>query len=93
MDGLFARRSESFRYQRRPGDDCSPGRGGMVQDGRSFMAKWIVAEKVKAGLRHVVVCPNVTGKTKERKAQSKRARGGSLAILYTLAPTRSLLHE
>ena len=30
-----------------------------------FMAKWIVAEKTKAGLRHAVVCPNVTGRTKE----------------------------
>ena len=29
------------------------------------MAKWIVAEKTKAGLRHAVVCPNVTGRTKE----------------------------
>ena len=35
-----------------------------------FMAKWIVAEKTKAGLRHAVVCPNVTGRTKERIARS-----------------------
>ena len=42
---------------------------------------WIVAENVKAGLRHAVVCPNVTGRTKERIAQSKRARGGSIALL------------
>ena len=39
------------------------------------MAKWIVAEKAKAGLRHAIVCPDVTGTAKERKAQSKRARG------------------
>ena len=46
-----------------------------------FMAKkWIVAEKTKARLRHAVVCPNVTGRTKERIAQSKRARAGSLAL-------------
>ena len=43
-----------------------------------FMAKWIIAEKTKAGLRHAVMCPNVTGRTKERIAQSKRARAGSL---------------
>ena len=42
------------------------------------MAKWVTAEKAKAGLRHAVVCPNVTGRTKERIAQSKRARAGSL---------------
>ena len=31
---------------------------------KHFMAKWIVAEKTKAGLRDAVVCPNVTGRTK-----------------------------
>ena len=45
------------------------------------MAKWIVAEKNKAGLRHAVVCPNVTGGTKERIAQRKRARAGSLGLV------------
>ena len=45
-----------------------------------LMAKWIAAEKAKAGLRHAVVCPNVMGRTKERIAQSKRARAGSLAL-------------
>ena len=33
-----------------------------------FMAKWIAAEKARAGLRHAVVCPNVTGRTEERVA-------------------------
>ena len=46
-----------------------------------FMAKWIVAEKTKAGLRHAVLCPNVTGRTKERIDQSKRARAGSIALV------------
>ena len=46
------------------------------------MAKWIVAEKTKAGLRHAVVCPNVTGRTKKKRiAQRKRARAGSLALV------------
>ena len=40
------------------------------QGAERFMAKWIAAKKVRAGLRHAVVCPNVTGRTKERKAQS-----------------------
>ena len=35
-----------------------------------FMAKWIAAEEARAGLRHAVVCPNVTGRTKERIAQA-----------------------
>ena len=51
------------------------------QGAEHFMAKWIVAEKIKAGLRHAVVCPNVTGRTKERTAQRKRARAGSLALV------------
>ena len=52
------------------------------QGAEHFMAKWIAAEEARAGLRHAVVCPNVTGRTKERISQSKRARrAGSLAIL------------
>ena len=45
------------------------------------MAKLIAAEKAKAGLRHAVVSPNVTGRTKKRIAHSKRARAGSLALV------------
>ena len=51
------------------------------QGAEYFVAKWIVAEKNKAGLWHAVVCPNVTGRTRERIAQSKRARAGSLALV------------
>ena len=47
------------------------------------MAKWITAEKVRAGLGHTVICPNVTGRTKKRIVQSKRPRAGSLAIVDT----------
>ena len=46
-----------------------------------FMSKWIVAVKTKAGLWHAVACPNVTGRTKERIAQRKRARAGSLTLV------------
>ena len=57
----------------------------MAQNGGTraehFMAKWIAAEKARAGLRHSVVCPNVMGRTKERISQSKRARAGSLALV------------
>ena len=44
------------------------------QGAEHFMAKWIAAEEATAGLRHAIVCPNVTGRAKERIAQSKRAR-------------------
>ena len=33
MDGLFPGRPQSFRHQRLPVDDWSPGRGEMAQDG------------------------------------------------------------
>ena len=52
-----------------------------AQGAEHFVAKWIDAEKARAGLRHAVVCLNVTRRTKERIAQSKRARAGSLAIV------------
>ena len=45
------------------------------------MVKWIAAKKTRAGLRHAVVCPNMTERAKERIAQSKRARAGSLALV------------
>ena len=51
------------------------------QGAERFMAKWIAAEKARAELRHAIVRPNVTGRTKERIAQNKRARAGSLAIV------------
>ena len=51
------------------------------QGATRFMAKWIAAEKARAGLWHAVLYPNVTGRTKERIAQSKRVRAGSLAIV------------
>ena len=44
-------------------------------------AKRIAAEKARGGLRHALICPNVTGRTKERIAQSKRVCAGSLAIV------------
>ena len=46
---------------------------------KCFMAKWIAAEKARTGLRHAVVCPNVSGSAKERIAQSKRARAACYA--------------
>ena len=85
VDGVFRGRPQSFWHQRRPVDDCSPGRGGMAQNGRTrggtFHGKMGRCKKNKAGLRHAVVCPNVTGRTKERIARSKRARARSHALV------------
>ena len=51
------------------------------QGTESFMTRWIAAERARAALRHAETCPNVTGRTKGRVAQSKRARTGLLATI------------
>ena len=91
VDGASPGRHPSFRYQRRPMDDCSPGREGMAQDGGTrggtFHGEmnrcregqgWTTACSIHINSS---ICPNVTGRTKERIAQSKRAHAGSLAIV------------
>ena len=35
VDGMFPGRPQSFRYQHRPVNDCSPGQGEMAQNGRT----------------------------------------------------------
>ena len=61
--------------------DAGEWRRTVEQGAEHFMAKWIVAEKTKAGLQHAVICPNVTGRIKKRLALSKRARAGSLTLV------------
>ena len=51
------------------------------QGAEFFMTKWIAAERAKTAMRHAVACSNVTGRTKERVAQSKRAHADLLAIV------------
>ena len=51
------------------------------QGAEHFMTKWITAEEARAGLRHAVVCPNVTGIIKKRIAQRKLAGAGLLALV------------
>ena len=85
VGGVFPERSQSFRHQRRPVDGCSPDEGKWrrtaEQGAEYFVVKRIAAEKAKAGLQHEVVCPNMTGRTKKRIAQSKQARAGSIALV------------
>ena len=51
------------------------------QGAKRFMAKWIAAEEARAGLRHTVVCPNVTGRIEDGIAQSKQVRTGSFVLV------------
>ena len=85
VDGMFPGRPQSFRHQRRSwtiaAQDEGEWRRTAEQGAECFMAKLSTEKKARAGLRHAVVCPNVTERTIERIAQSKRARAGSLAIV------------
>ena len=88
VDGVFPGRPQSFRHHGINADQWTTAAQGegewrrtAEQGAQHFMAKWIVPEKNKAGLRHAEVCSNVTGRTKERIAQSKRARAGPLALV------------
>ena len=80
MDGLRAFGIEADQWTTAAQDERE-WRETAEQKAERFMAKLIATEKARAELRHAAVCPNVTGRTKERKAQSKRARDGSLAII------------
>ena len=51
------------------------------QGAESFMTRWIAAARASAALRHAETCPNVTERTRERVAQSKRARTGLFATI------------
>ena len=85
VDGVFPGRSQRFRINAdqwtTAAQDEREWRRTAQQGAEHFRANWTVAEKTKAGLRHAVACPYVTGRAKKRIAQSKRARAGSLALV------------
>ena len=80
LDGLKAFNINADQWMTAAQDE-GEWRKTAEQGADRFMAKWIAAEKARAGLRHVVVYPNVTGRTKKRIAQSTRARADSFAIV------------
>ena len=74
---VFPGRPRSFRHQRRPvwttaAQDEGEWRRTAEQGAEHVMVKWIAAAKARARLRYAVVCPNVTGRTKERVAKASR---------------------
>ena len=61
-------------------------RGGMAQNGRTRGGTFHremdrCRENQSWTTAYIVVCPNVTGRTKEKISQSKRARAGSLPLV------------
>ena len=90
--GLSSEQSQSFRYQRRPDER---ERHVMVkQRTKRLIANWIAAENARAALRHAVVCPNVAGRAKERRVQSKSARTDLIVIVdYMLRTAQYQIKE
>ena len=68
--GLSPGRPTSFRCQRQPVDDCSPGRGEMAQDsgtrGETFHGEIDRCREVRAGLWRAVNMPEHDGKDQGR---------------------------
>ena len=91
VDGVSLGRPPSFRYRRRPVDDCSPRRGRMAQDGGIKGGTFHGEINARAGLGHAAVCPNVTGRTKGRIAPNNRVRAGSLAIVNQSQVARTFI--
>ena len=83
--GVLPGQLQSFRHQSRPADNCSPGRGEMVQSGGTRGGTFHgEINRCRENQGWTTACsrmPEVTGKTKERIAQSKRARASSLALV------------
>ena len=73
MDGVFPGRRQSFGMNAdqwtTAAQDEGKSRRTAEQGAKRFIAKWIAAEEARAGLRYVIVCPNVTRRTKERISQ------------------------
>ena len=85
VDGAFPGPTSELSASTPTSGRLRPGRGGMAQNGRTrggtFHGKMSRCRKNQGWTRHAVVCSNVTGRTKERIAQSKRARAGTLALV------------
>ena len=83
VDGVFPGRPQSRGQWTTAAQDDGKWRRTAEQGAECFMAiLWIAAEKARAGLRHAVVCPNVTGRTKEMIAQIKWAHASSLVVVF-----------
>ena len=61
------------------------------QGAERFVAKLVATDKVRVGLRHVEIYPNVKGRTKGRIVQSQCAHACSLAIFDKLQVARSCI--
>ena len=85
VDKVFSGRPQSFRYQRRPVDDCSPERGGMAQDdgtrGGAFHGEMDRCRESQDWTTAYSGMPECDMKGQGEEAQSERARAGSLAII------------
>ena len=83
--GCFPDDLRAFGIKRRPVDDCSPGRGGMAQDGGTRGGTFNgERDRCRESQGWTTVCssmPERDRKDQGEVAQSKRARAGSVAIV------------
>ena len=81
VNGVFPGRPQSFRYQRRPVDDCRPGRRVIAQDDRTRGGTFHdEMDRCRESQGWSTACSSMPerdgGRTKERIARSKRACAG-----------------
>ena len=83
VDGVFLGRPQSFRHQRRPVDDCSPGRGGMAQNGGTRGGTFHgEIDRCRESQGWTTACSRMAERDgKGQEEDSLRARVGSLAIV------------
>ena len=85
VDGMSPGRSQSFRHQRRPVGDCSPGRGGMAQNGRmrggTFHGEMDRCRESKGWTTACSSMPERDGKDQGEDIPKQAARAGSLALV------------
>ena len=75
VDGVFPGRPQSFWHQRRPVDDCSPGRGGIAQNGNTrgvtFHGKMVCCRKKQGWTMACSGMPEREGKDQEEDSAKK----------------------
>ena len=97
VDGVFPGRSQSFQCQRRPVDDCSPGRGGMAQDGgtrgQTFYGKMDRCRESQGWTMECSNMPERDGKIKKASIHDKVAGLTRVSVLGWLVQGFSLMRK
>ena len=78
MGGVFPGRPQSFRHQRRPVNDCSPGRGGIAQDegtrGRTFRGEM---DRCRESQEWATACSSMLERDGKEQGEDSSKQAGS----------------